>query len=167
MKKLFTIFITISILFFVFWEALASENKLNLETKIKIEKIIEKYISKVEKKYNTNEQLENYERLNHKIITIREWISWEKLLIINYVWELIKSEIKYILKEKLLNYKDYTDNEIREAILELNKLEEPNIYWETSIDPDGSYHTYIESIYLITWLTIYQYDGIVTNVEKY
>jgi hypothetical protein len=70
------------------------------------------------------------------------------------------------IRIKLLNFKDYETQEINNTLWELNKLEEPSIYSESLIDPDWSYHTYIESTYDDNWLKIHQYDGIVTNVEE-
>jgi hypothetical protein len=51
------------------------------------------------------------------------------------------------LKDKLLNYNNYSDNEINDFLLELDKQEEAIMYSESLIDPDQSYHTYIELTY--------------------
>jgi hypothetical protein len=40
------------------------------------------------------------------------------------------------------------------------------MYSESLIDPDQSYHTYIELTYETIWLKVHQYDGKVTNVEE-
>lgn len=104
----------------------------------------------------------------------KEFIVWQwyKITILNAeLYEPLKMNIEKIdtndiLKDKLLNYNNYSDDEINNILSELDTQEKPIMYSESLVDPDDSYHTYIELRYNIIWLTIYQYDGKITNVEE-